>query len=238
MAYEILRSVTIVRVADFGFQVPEGDRMLQFEVSGFGVLASGRRIVIDPWLAFDGKRSEPDGPDRWGRISKELAAADLDPADVDTVVFTHLDGVGWALGPDNRTPGFPNARHLVTQTEIDALHAGERQGSEGADTLIDLGLLDALALGEIAPGVRAEHCPGHSSGGVVVNVTDDDGDAVFVGHLFLHPAQLQAVERAELEVDPELSIAARRAVLADAQARNAKLYGDLWEAPGWQYAPA
>jgi glyoxylase-like metal-dependent hydrolase (beta-lactamase superfamily II) len=194
--------------------------------------------VIDPWLAFDEKRSEPDGPDRWNRISKELAAADVDPVDVDTVVFTHLDGVGWALGPDNRTPGFPNARHLVTQTEIDALRAGERQGSEGAGTLIDLGLVDALEVGEIAPGVRAEHCPGHSAGGVVVHVTDDDGDAVFVGHLFLHPAQLQAVERAELEIDPQLSIATRRAVLADAHARNAKLYGDLWESPGWQYAPA
>ena len=213
--------------------------MLQFEVSGFGVCAGDRRIVIDPWLAFDEKRSEPDGPDRWARIRNELAAADFDPAAVDTVVFTHFDGVGWALGPDNRTPGFPNARHLATQTEIDALHTGRREGSEGAHRLIELGLVDALDAGDIAPGVRAESAPGHSSGGVVVHVAgeDDDGDAVFVGHLFLHPAQLRAVERAELDEDPALTIATRRALLADAKARNARLYGDLWESPGWHYAP-
>ena len=230
--------MTIVRVADFTFEVPEGGQLLHFEVSGFGVIAGDRRIVIDPWLAFDEKRSEPDGPDRWARIAKQLAGADLDPADVDTVLFTHLDGVGWALGPDNRTPGFPNARHLVTQTEIDALHSGHRGGSEGADTLIELGLVDVLEMGELAPGVRIESAPGHSSGGVVVHVTDDDGDAVFIGHLFLHPAQLRAVERAELDEDPQTTITTRRAVLSDARERNAKLYGDLWEAPGWQYAPS
>jgi hypothetical protein len=53
----------------------------------------------------------------------------------------------------------------------------------------------------------------------------------------LHPAQLIAVERAEIEPDPAKSIAVRRAVLADAKVSGAKLYGDLWAAPGWAYAP-
>jgi glyoxylase-like metal-dependent hydrolase (beta-lactamase superfamily II) len=229
--------MTIVRVADFTFEVPEGQQMLQFEVSGFGVIVGDRRIVLDPWLAFDDKRSEPDGPERWARIAKELAAADLDPADVDTVVFTHLDGVGWALGPDDQTPGFPNARHLVTQTEIDAEAAGLRQGSHGVRRLLELGLVDRLEPGELAPGVRVEAAPGHSTGSVVVHVDDDDGPAVMIGHLFLHPAQLIAVERAEIEPDPAKSIAVRRAVLADAKVSGAKLYGDLWAAPGWAYAP-
>jgi glyoxylase-like metal-dependent hydrolase (beta-lactamase superfamily II) len=229
--------MTIVRVPDFAFEFPEGQRVLQFEVSGFGILAGGRRIVIDPWMAFDEKRSEPDGSERWQRISNELTAAGLAPSEVDTVVYTHLDGVGWALGADDHTPGFPNARHLVTQIEIDALHDGHRKGSEGADTLIDLGLVDALELGEITAGVRVESAPGHTTGGVVVHVSDASGEAVFIGHLFLHPAQLTAVDRAELEPDPERSIKVRRAVLADAKARGAKLYGDLWAEPGWSYAP-
>ncbi|MEY2447455.1 MAG: hypothetical protein QOH79_931 [Acidimicrobiaceae bacterium] len=222
-----------MRIPDFTFEVPEGNRTLRFEVSGFGVTAGDRRIVVDPWLAFDEKRSEPDGPERWARITDELAAAGLDPHDVDTVVFTHLDGVGWALGPDDETPGFPNARHLVTQTELDAQAAGWRPGSEGVQRLLDLGLVEALAPGEIAPGVRVEDAPGHSSGGVVVHAED----AVFVGHLFLHPAQLTAVERTELEPDPERSITVRRAVIADAKARGVRLYGDLWAEPGWAYAP-
>jgi glyoxylase-like metal-dependent hydrolase (beta-lactamase superfamily II) len=230
--------VSIVGVTDFSFDVPEGERTLHFEVSGFGVAAADRRIVIDPWLGFDSKRSEPDGPERWHRIASDLSAAGFDPADVDTVVFTHLDGVGWALGPDDQTPGFPNARHLIAQTELSAMHAGRRIGSEGADTLVELGLVAALESGEIAPGVRVEPAPGHSSGGVVVHVSDEDeGDAVFIGHLFLHPAQLTAVERTDREEDPERTIKGRRVVLEDASARNAKLYGDLWESPGWAYSP-
>jgi glyoxylase-like metal-dependent hydrolase (beta-lactamase superfamily II) len=230
--------MAIVRIPDFTFEVPEGGRTLHFEVSGFGVRTAERRIVIDPWLAFDEKRSEPGGSDRWARISKELSAADLDPQDVDTVVFTHFDGVGWALGPDDVTPGFPNARHLVTQTEIDALRAGERGGSEHAQTLLACGLVDALEPGELAPGVRVQAAPGHTTGGVVVHVDDADGPVTFIGHLFLHPAQLIAVERAELEPDPQRSIAVRRAVLDGARERGAKLYGDLWADPGWAYAPA
>jgi len=232
-----LRAMPIVRIADFSFEVPEGDRMLHFDVCGFGVRAGDRRIVVDPWLAFDAKRSEPDGGERWDRVSKELSAADFDPDEVDIVVFTHLDGVGWALGPDDATPGFPNARHLVTQTEIDEEAAGRRQGSHGVKRLLDLGLIDALEPGDIAPGVRVESAPGHSNGGVIVHIDDDEGGAVMIGHLFLHPAQLVAVERVELEPDPEISIKVRRAVLADAKVRNAKLYGDLWASPGWAYAP-
>jgi glyoxylase-like metal-dependent hydrolase (beta-lactamase superfamily II) len=98
---------------------------------------------------------------------------------------------------------------------------------------MELGLVDALEAGEIAPGVRIEPAPGHSSGSVVVHAED----AVFVGHLFLHPAQLVAVERAELDEDPEMTIKTRRAVLEEAKARNLRLYGDLWAEPGWRYAP-
>jgi glyoxylase-like metal-dependent hydrolase (beta-lactamase superfamily II) len=223
----------IVRIVDFGFEVPEGDRMLKVEVCGFGLVANGRRIVIDPWLAFDEKRAEPDGAERWERIAKELAAAGLDPDTVDTVVFTHLDGVGWALGTDGRTPGFPNARHLIAASEVDALHAGHRRGSEGADRLVELGLVEPLEPGTIAPGVEAVVMPGHTAGAIVVHV---DG-AVFVGHLFLLPAQLHAVERADGEEDPARTIAGRRVVLADARARGVKLYGDLWPEPGWSFAP-
>ena len=107
------RGVTITRITDFPFEFPDSGTVLQFEVSGFGVRIGDRRIVIDPWMAFDQRRVEPDGVARWQRISHELTAADLAPADVDTVLFTHLDGVGWSVGPDGATPNFPNARHLI-----------------------------------------------------------------------------------------------------------------------------
>ena len=56
-----LDAVTITRVADFPFEVPDSGVVLKFEVCGFGVRTGDRRIVIDPWLAFDRSASEPDG---------------------------------------------------------------------------------------------------------------------------------------------------------------------------------
>jgi hypothetical protein len=226
--------VTIVRIADFPFDVPDSGVTLRFEVCGFGVRTADRRIVIDPWLAFDRKRAESDGPERWARISAELRAADLAPDDVDTVVYTHLDGVGWAVGPDDRTPNFPNARHLAPQGELDAFDQGRRVDTEGLKVLRDHDLVDPIeAPHDLAPGVTFETWPGHTPSSGVVRVRADEGEAVFVGHLFLHPAQVRRYERAEIEADPEATVAARVRLLDDAAAGGVVLYGDLWEAPGY-----
>jgi len=226
--------VTIIRIIDFPFEVPDSGVVLKFEVCGFGVRTGDRRIVIDPWLAFDAKRAEPDGPRRWERISAELVAADLAPADIDTVVYTHLDGVGWAVGPDDRTPNFPNARHLVPQGEVDAFDEGLRVETEGLKVLRDNDLVDAIAAPhDVAPGVVFEPWSGHTPSSGVVRVRDGEGEAVFFGHLFLHPAQVHRYERAEVEADSEATVAARLRLLDDAVARRTVLYGDLWEAPGY-----
>jgi hypothetical protein len=224
----------IVRIADFQFEVPDSGITLKFEVCGFGVRTGDRRMVVDPWLAFDAKRTEPDGPQRWARISDELSAADLAPDDVDTVVYTHLDGVGWAVGPDDRTPSFPNARHLVPEGELDAFDKGLRVATEGLQVLRENDLVDAIAAPhQVAPAVVFEPWPGHTPSSGVVRVRDREGDAVFFGHLFLHPAQVRRYERAEIEADPEATVAARQRLLDDAAAHGTVLYGDLWEAPGY-----
>src|SRR3954451_2211054 len=113
-------AVRITRIADFPFEFPDSGVVLNFEVCGFGIRTVDRRIIVDPWLAFDQNRSQPDAADRWSRVSDRLQAADLAPDTVDTVVFTHLDGVGWAVSPDGETPSFANARHLVAAGELAA----------------------------------------------------------------------------------------------------------------------
>lgn len=57
-----------------------------------------------------------------GRMPAELAAAGIDPADVDTVVLTHLhsDHIGWAVTGTPGRPYFPNASYLVQRAELDA----------------------------------------------------------------------------------------------------------------------
>jgi glyoxylase-like metal-dependent hydrolase (beta-lactamase superfamily II) len=226
--------VTIIRIPDFPFEVPDSGVVLQFEVCGFGIRADARRILIDPWLAFDAKRSEPDGPQRWARVSAELSAADLAPDDVDTVVYTHLDGVGWAVGPDGQTPSFPNAQHLVPIGELEAFDAGLRVDTDGLKVLRENDLVQAIeAPHEIAPGVMFEPWPGHTPSSGVVRVRDGDDEALFFGHLFLHPAQVARYERAEIEADPAATIDARIRLLDDAAAHGTVLYGDLWATPGF-----
>jgi hypothetical protein len=225
--------VTIKRVVDFPFEVPDSGVVLKFEVCGFGIRTGDRRIVIDPWLAFDGRRADGDAPARWRRISDELGAADLAPDDVDTVVYTHLDGVGWAVGTDE-TPNFPNARHLVPRGELDAFDEGLRPDTDGLTVLRNNSLVDAIeAPHAVAPGVVFEPWPGHTPSSGVVRVHDEQGEVVFVGHLFLHPAQVHRYDRAEIEADPEATVAARLRLLDDAAARGTVLYGDLWDAPGY-----
>ena len=226
--------VTISRIADFPFEFEDSGTMLRFEVCGFGVRTAGRRIVIDPWLAFDGTRADPDANERWHRISHALCAADLAPEAVDTVVYTHLDGVGWAVAADETTPNFANARHLVPTGELQAFDAGERVATEGLHVLREHGLVEPIdAPHEISPGVVFEPWPGHTPSSGVVRVQDDEGEALFFGHLFLHPAQVNRYDRAEIEADPAATVAARVRLLDDATARGTVLYGDLWDAPGY-----
>jgi hypothetical protein len=225
--------VTITRITDFPFEFPDADTVLQFEVSGFGVRTGDRRIVIDPWMAFDQRRCDPDGVERWQRISDELTTADLAPGDVDTVLFTHLDGVGWSVGPDGATPNFLNARHLIPSGELDAFDAGKRAGTEALAVLRDHALVDPIEVPlDVAPGVKLEPAVGHTVHNTAVRVTDDGGEALFIGHLFLHPAQVHRYDRVVGDEDPEALLVTRRALLDDAAARGTVLYGDLWDSPG------
>jgi glyoxylase-like metal-dependent hydrolase (beta-lactamase superfamily II) len=235
---------TLVRVRWFDFEVPRGDTVLHFTVSGIGVRTPTRRIVVDPWLAFDQNRVA----DAWPPLADELRQADLAPEDLDTVVFTHIDGVGWSVGADGRTPGFPNARHLVPAAEVAAWRDGRRPNADGLAALLDAGLVDDLsAASDLGPELSAEHTPGHTPNTHVVRVQSEHESAVLSGHLFLHPAQVSSPEVADLDEDPATTIASRRALLTRAAADGSLLVGDLFEDPGagrvlglgdrWRYEP-
>lgn len=234
----------LVRVRWFDFEVPRGEAILHFTVSGLGVRTPGRRIVVDPWLAFDQDRTA----DAWPALADELRQADLAPDAVDTVVFTHIDGVGWSVGADGSTPTFPNARHLVPAAEVDAWRNGRRENAGGLAALLDAGLVDELTTAvHLGPELSVEHAPGHTPNTHVVRIESNGDSAVLAGHLFLHPAQVASPEVADLNEDPPTTIASRRALLARAAADGSILVGDLFEDPGagrvvadgerWRYEP-
>ncbi|MFJ8885623.1 MBL fold metallo-hydrolase [Streptomyces sp. NPDC102402] len=149
-----------------------------------------------------------------GALPASLAAAGIEPSDVDTVVLTHLhtDHVGWAVVGEEARPFFPNAEYLLQQAEIDAI---EEINPQLRSTVIDplrkagqLRLLDGGA--PLSSGVRVLATPGHTPGHQSVLVESGRDLVAVTGDLLVHAIQL---------LHPELAYAHETDV---AQARSSR----------------
>jgi glyoxylase-like metal-dependent hydrolase (beta-lactamase superfamily II) len=147
-----------------------------------------------------------------GRLPESLAAAGIAPADVDTVVLTHLhtDHIGWSVGPDG-TAFFPNARYVLQRADVEwAVQPtldwllpplGERLRLVDGDT-------------DLRPGIRLLHTPGHTPGHQCVLVDTGDERILVTGDLLVHMVQLiDPTVAYGHEVDPDAARAARTALL-------------------------
>jgi glyoxylase-like metal-dependent hydrolase (beta-lactamase superfamily II) len=203
--------------------------------SALAVDTPGARVVVDPWLAFDdADRSAPEAAARIGRLLAGLTDAGFPPESVDFVVNTHIDGVGANTRPagDGEVPAFPNARYVIAPEEIAALREGRLPGAEPLDVLVAAGLVDGPA-GRVAGEVVMEPGPGHSPGHHTVRIGPEGHDALVIGHLFLHPAQVFSPgPRAGLDAEIEIAAETRRALLRQAAEEQTLVIGPLWASPG------
>ncbi|MGW6054321.1 MBL fold metallo-hydrolase [Streptomyces sp. NPDC055189] len=169
-----------------------------------------------------------------GALPASLAAADIDPADVDTVVLTHLhtDHVGWAVvteaavpsagGPANtnastggRRPYFPNAEYLLQRAEFDAIDTLNPQLRETlTDPLTAAGRLRLLDGDTPLRTGRAIATPGHTPGHQSVLVAHGRETALVTGDLLVHALQLLHPHLAYAhEADPETARHSRQRML-------------------------
>ncbi len=77
----------------------------------------------------------------------------MPPSDVDVVVLSHVDGIGWSLrrDGDDWVPTFPRARYVLPAAELAAIDGGAPiNGGEHLGPL--RGVLDAVS-------ARARWCP-------------------------------------------------------------------------------
>lgn len=183
-------------------------------------------IVADPFLAFD-------DPARLAPRLAALRAAGVDPAAVDIVVNSHVEGFGANVLADG-SPAFPRARYLFPSADLDAAIAGDH--GEVGDVFAALhaaGVLEAVGGGErLAPGVRIEDAPGHSRGHIALWIDSGGMEAVLTGHLFLHPAQMASPEVLNGDLDPDALIRTRRNLLAHCVRSDTLLVAPLFAPPG------
>jgi glyoxylase-like metal-dependent hydrolase (beta-lactamase superfamily II) len=208
---------------------------LRVGTSAIAIETPGARIVVDPWLVFDdADRRTREATARLDRLLAGLTDAGFPPESVDVVVNTHIDGVGANTRPavDGEVPAFPNARYVIAPEEIAALREGRLPGAEPLDVLLADGVVDDPA-GRVAGEVVMEPGPGHSPGHHFVRVGSEGDDAVVIGHLFLHPAQVFSPDpRAGLDAEIEVAAETRRALLRRAAEEKTLVIGPLWATPG------
>src|SRR5215216_1795341 len=198
---------------------------------GFLVRTPDHIVVIDTGIGGGALPELPIGsfPDR-------LEAAGVQPADVDTVIFTHLhfDHVGWAT--DGETVFFPRATHhahaidwayWVTDATPETGPGREDFGAIPAPQRL-APLADAIVLhdreaNEIVPGVTLRLAPGHSPGHCIVDLRAQDERVVLLADAAHNPAQLLTDDWSSVtDVAPQLA-QRTRAALADELADSGAL---------------
>jgi glyoxylase-like metal-dependent hydrolase (beta-lactamase superfamily II) len=148
-------------------------------VGSYLLRAPGHTLLVDTGIG-------PGAMGMRGRLLEDLEKSGITPEAVETVFLTHLHGdhVGWALAPDGG-PMFPGARYVTQEAEWDAAEPYLRRAMASLD---DLYLLDGEDV--VAEAFTAIPTPGHSPGHASLLVSSGGGQALVVGDVFAHPAQV------------------------------------------------
>ncbi|GLZ79348.1 MBL fold metallo-hydrolase [Actinorhabdospora filicis] len=154
-------------------------------------LPDGRVILIDAGIGPAGSPAATWAPVP-GVLPGELEKAGIAPADIDTVVLTHLhtDHVGWAVVEGK--PFFPSARYVIGKGDVDAVASlNPRLDDLLLRPLRENGQLWAIDGDKrLAGPVRVVATPGHTPGHQSVLVRDGEDLVAVTGDLLVHAIQL------------------------------------------------
>ncbi|MER7500608.1 MBL fold metallo-hydrolase [Nonomuraea pusilla] len=152
-----------------------------------------------------------------GTLLGELAAAGVSPAEIGTVVLTHLHSDHASGAVSDGRPVFENARYVLQQAEFDAA-GGPMLEQVLTPIKGQVHLVEGDA--EVAPGVRVHLAPGHTPGHQIVRA----GELAVTGDLVLHPVQLDdPAVRYVYDGDQEAAARTRADVLSGLRAEHAVL---------------
>ena len=186
-------------------------------------------ILVDTCVGDHKNRQGGILPANWhmssgGVLLNNLAAAGVQPEDVDYVMCTHLhsDHVGWntRLVDGRWVPTFPNAKYIMSRLELDGWLVVHK--TDPREHLIDsvLPVVDAgqaeLVANDYAldDNVWLESTPGHTPDHVSVRLASNGANAVITGDMIHSPVQCAELNWiARPDFDPVLAGQTRRAFL-------------------------
>jgi len=166
-----------------------------------------------------------------GKLPKALAAAGVNPADIDAVVITHIhpDHCNGLLTTDKQV-AFPNATVHVNGDELAWWLEGDIKVPEGKPFFKDLfeggraafkPYVDGKRVqtfkdgAELAPGVTAVTAPGHTVGHTMMRIANGDGQLLIWTDV-VHSTALQFPDPERgiaFDLEPPKAIATRKKVM-------------------------
>jgi glyoxylase-like metal-dependent hydrolase (beta-lactamase superfamily II) len=232
---------------------------------GLLVERDGRALLIDAGLGDVNTAMSIGGVSigtaNCGALPDTLAALGHSPANIQSVVFTHLhtDHTGWAFVPDGGggyRKFFQDARYLVAAEEWAPHGRGDLvPGAPSRSAVIEPleGVHSQIADGEqIFPGVHAVVTPGHSPGHTSYVISTSASRLIVFGDAFHIPAQLAHPDwPSKPDVGGVAAMAARKRLFAELTEPDTlgfafhfgdqafgRVVRDEQGLPGWQPVPA
>lgn len=190
------------------------DGKIEIPIGCFLLRSRDRIVLLDAGM---GSRADV-GWGSGGLLPRELARVGVSPADIDTVVCTHLhlDHVGWLV--EGGQPFFPRATVRFGHGDWAALVEADDADPTVAAAMRLLASMDRLAPIEgeqvaLAPGLDALATPGHTPGHYGLVISSGAERAVLLGDAVECPLQLDEPDFYALsDVDPALSARTREAL--------------------------
>jgi glyoxylase-like metal-dependent hydrolase (beta-lactamase superfamily II) len=214
------------------------DDMVHTAMQTWLLRSEGRTILIDTAVGNDKDRPavEPwhhQNIDYLGR----LAAAGVEPDDVDLVVNTHLhlDHIGWntRLVDGQWRPTFPNATYLMPRADFEYWNPANNPHVTGGvnenafeDSVAPVDAAGQVRLWDgthrIDGNLRLEAAPGHTPGSSVIILESGGDHALFAGDIVHTPLQLMhPAHNSCFCEDPDQARTTRRRLLGWAADKHA-----------------